>query len=202
MTNSTPLLIEFDEEKHVYRVGGKKVPAVSDILKSIGISKDFTMVDPFYRDRGIAVHKAIEFYLEGDLDESQLDSVCVPYIDGFKKWWGERPYNMGLSKELRLYSQKYNFAGTLDLVLWDDGKIVDYKCSKSPDPASELQGVLYQQLVLENYQKVLPFSVLQLPGDGLFMEIKHLEPQSDLLEAIMRLYNWKKGNVPKLSVVK
>lgn len=189
------IIPDFDPVKHVYRVNGKKVPGVTEVLKSIGITKEFSGVDPFYRDRGIASHAAIDLYLHDDLDETSLDPVCVPYLEGFKKWWVPQ----SCETELMLYSEKYGFAGTMDLVL-EDG-IYDYKCSKDPDKASDLQGLMYQWLVLENRGKYLPFEVLQLPGDGTCIPIPQSERGWDLLDAIMRLYQWKvKKRVSKLSV--
>lgn len=181
---------DFDEATHTYYVEGKKVPGVSDILKTVGISKDFAGVDPFYRERGIASHKAIEYLLAGVLDESSLDPVCVPYVDGFKKW---RELNQGTSlSEVRLYSPTHNYAGTLDLVVFGQG-VYDYKCSKDPDIAYEIQGLFYEWLVFENFDVKLPFSVIKLPGTGDYdMLPSTVSGQWTLLDSVMNLYRWRK----------
>lgn len=193
---------DFDEAKHIYRIGERRIPGVSEILKTIGIVKDFSGVDPFYRERGIACHRAIELYINGDLDEETLDPVCAPYLDGFKKWWTQQGViaSTPLATEARLYSQKFGFSGTIDLILGNT--IIDYKCSKSPDPASELQGLMYQWLAHENYDELMPFGVLQLPGDGTFVPIPGtINYQWDLLDGIIDLYKWKRSkHVPRMSV--
>jgi len=55
------------------------------MLKAEGLIDD-TWLDPSALERGTAVHEATQFYDEGDLDESTLDPVVVPYLDGWKKF--------------------------------------------------------------------------------------------------------------------
>lgn len=198
---------EFNEAKHQYFIDGQKVPGVNEILKSVGLTKDFAGVDTFYRERGIASHKAIEYFIHGELDEETIDPVCAPYLEGFKKWWATIPVerrkgeHSATATEVRLYSEQYGFAGTIDLVLADG--IWDYKCSKDPDKASELQGLMYEWLVFENFSHALPFNVLQLPGDGSYTPIESTESANwQLLDAVMRLYQWKVKNVRRLQMAR
>lgn len=186
--------LEFDEASHTYTVDGVVRPGITDILKKSGISKDYDGVDTFYRDRGTAVHLAVKFFLKGTLDESTLDPICVPYLEGFKAWLYSFPETTDLLKasEIPLYSQRLGFCGTLDLVF--NGFIFDMKCSKDPDPASEVQGAAQQILWEENFGVGLPFRVLQLPGDGTYNVINYAErvPASpNLWEGVMEVYRWK-----------
>jgi hypothetical protein len=172
----------FDPEKHEYWLGSKKIPGVSDILKTVGLSKDFTNVDPFYRERGIQGHKCIELFLKDDLDESSIDPILTPFFDGFKRYWdkfGTKPRAI----ELALYNE--NFAGTIDLVT---NAIVDWKFSKSHDKVAELQGEAYKILAIEP----MPFQVVQFPGDGSF-EVYDYGDGIDNWPHVMSLYRWKKG---------
>ena len=187
---SNPYKLEFNEAEHVYTVDGIVRPGITDILKKTGISKDYDGVDPFYRDRGIAVHLAIKFFLKGTLDESTLDPVCVPYLEGFKSWWTEAPLRRVQASEMPLYSERLGFCGTLDLVT--AGTILDMKCSKDPDPASEVQGAAQQVLWFDNFNFQLPFNVLQLPGDGTFKLIDYRQDHPiKLWESVMEVYKWK-----------
>lgn len=186
---------EFDKEKHVYYVDGQKVPGVSEILRGLGLSKEYGGVSPFYAERGTAVHKAIEYLLAGELDEDTLDPLLVPYINGFKAWWKDRVFpSLPPPTEVRLYSRRLNYAGTVDLLTLPD-EIWDYKCSKDPDPAFELQGLLYENLVLENFGVTAVFRVLQLPGENNFKVLENSESLNvPLLESIMSLWRWKTKN--------
>lgn len=178
--------LTFNPKTHSYFVDDKRVPGVSEILKTIGLSKSYVGVDPFYKERGIAVHRAIELYLQNNLDESSIDPILKPFFAGFLKYW-EKYGTQPIAIEKMLYSPLYGFAGTLDLVAH---KILDWKCSKSHDPVAEIQGMLYQQLWVENYDQILPFSVIQLPGDGTYQEFEY-ERNTDLLISVITLYQWK-----------
>jgi len=188
----------FDEEKHVYYIDDKKVPGVNEILKKVGITREYAGVDSFYRERGIAAHKAIEYLTNGELDEHSLDPILKPYVDGFKGWWSDELQSAPRISEPRLYSKKYGFCGTIDLIVGE--QIIDYKCSKDPDPASEIQGLFYQQLVYENYGQLFNFSILQFPGDGTHKVIPStINGRFDILEAVIKIYEWRiKKHVRKM----
>lgn len=189
LSNALPYKLEFDEANHLYTVDGVLRPGITDILKKSGISKDYDGVDPFYRDRGTAVHLAIKFFLKGTLDESTLDPVCAPYLEGFKKWWSTVEDLPLQASEKALYSPRLGFCGTLDLVIGD--VILDMKCSKDPDPASEVQGAAQQILWAENVGTMLPFRVLQLPGNGDFNIIEYEKTSPNLWDGVMEVYHWK-----------
>jgi hypothetical protein len=182
--------IVFDEASHTYYVDGKKKPGVNEILKAVGLSKDWTGVDSFYRDRGVAVHKAIDLYLRGTLDESSIDPFVAPYFRQFLEWQREQKDWGGIIlTERPFYSEIYDYCGTVDLIA--NGTIWDYKCSKSPDPVAELQGIGYRVLVLEVFGHDYPSKVLQLPGVGKAKVINY-DGGLDLWDAVMKLYNWRK----------
>lgn len=180
--------LTFLEESHTYFVDGKRVPGVSDILKQVGLQKEYFGTDTFYRDRGIATHAAIKLILEGKLDQSSVDPVCQPYIDGAMRFLDTLKTPIQ-AVEQQLYSSRLNFAGTLDLVAGDT--LYDWKCSKSPDPASELQGAAYSLLWGENYGLEIPFRVIKLPGDGTFKIIDYKTESPNLWDAVMEIWRWK-----------
>lgn len=181
--------LEFDEASHTYTVDGVVRPGITDILKKSGISKDYDGVDTFYRDRGIAVHLAVKFFLNGTLDESTLDPVCLPYLEGFERFWHQVKSSRFEGSEIPLFSPRLLFCGTLDLIV--NGTIYDMKCSKDPDPASEVQGAAQQVLWDENCGVELPFRVLQLPGDGTYKVIDYGPRSPNLWDGVMEVYRWK-----------
>lgn len=187
MLRSAPGLT-FEPVEHKYFHNGVELPSVSSILKVLGFTKDYSMVDPWYAARGTATHKAIELYLRGELDESSVDPSYRGHFEGFKLWWKDKDPNKILASELSLCSARLKFAGTLDLVYGET--IYDFKTSKNPDPVSELQGSGYQTLWGEYHGIDFPFRVLQLPGDGSFKEIDYRTQDPTLWESCMSLYRW------------
>jgi len=107
-------MLTFDRDAHEYRWNGKLVPNVTTILASAGPSP--------YRgrlplERGQAVHLAVLYSIEDDLDESTLPEIAVPYFAGFKKFMAETGFRPDVSRcERPMYNSKLGFAGTPDLI--------------------------------------------------------------------------------------
>lgn len=192
-------MLTFNAEGHKYWWNGKEVPSVSQILKTIGITRDYERVDEFYRQRGIYVHQAIMFHGKHTLDEATIDAENVlPYVRAFQKFESDEGYLVKES-EVPLYSQKYGFAGTIDQIaeFWDSGYlglgITDLKATEKSDKAADLQLCLYAVLFYERYQYWPAFRmVLELHGDGTPVPIFYKTDHEKLCKAIMELYNWKK----------
>src|ERR1035437_3351149 len=138
--------LRFDPEAHKYWIGKKRVPGVSEIMQKVGLTKNFDGVDPFYRDRGIATHKAIELYLKGILDPTSLDPAIKPQFEAFLQFWDKHMNEKILALEVPMVDQAATFAGTPDLIT--DAAIYDWKCSKAHDKVAELQGQAYKILGL------------------------------------------------------
>lgn len=180
--------LRFDEEKHEYFLGKKKVPSVTSILQKVGLSKDFSGIDLFYAERGKAVHLAIQYFLEGRLDESSLDLVIHPYFEGFKKYYAEN--NMGITRcEVRGIF-KEDFCGTIDCIT--EKEIIDWKCSKSHDKVAELQGEAYKWIESGGERDFLPFKVVQFNGEGGY-EVFDYGNKASHWPSVMDLYRWKVG---------
>lgn len=113
----TPALLQFDEEKHEYRLDGRVVPGVTTILKPIS-EAEYRSVDAATLDvaawRGRAVHKMIELDLRDDLDLDALSDDLQPFYTAWKGFQSLSGFEFRLS-EARVYSSAYDFAGTLDL---------------------------------------------------------------------------------------
>jgi|ERR1700761_63512 len=183
-------MLTFDPEKHHYFWNGKRVPGVNEIIKTVGLGRNYESVDSFYRDRGIATHKAIQLYLKGTLDESTLDPVIVPYFNQAKTCIDKNLKGTKYEAEVMKYSEFHEYAGTLDLVV--SHIIYDWKCTKSVDPIAEIQGALYKNII-SSQDGEYDFRVMQLDGtDGPVKEI-HYDASIDLAEAVLTLYRkWKK----------
>src|ERR1041384_2280356 len=90
-TTQSPSELRFDSEAHHYWIGKKRIPGVSEILQRVGLVKDYKGIDPYYRDRGIATHKAIELYLKGTLDIESLDPAVKPCFEAFMSYEMKHP---------------------------------------------------------------------------------------------------------------
>lgn len=198
-SNSEKLSLVFKPEDHSYWIGKKRIPSVSEILQKVGLTKDFKGIDPYYRDRGIATHKAIEFYLNGVLDETSLDPAVKPHFEAFRSYQAARPMGKILGIEKPLCDLSECFAGTPDLVT--EIAVYDWKCSKNHDKAAELQGQAYKNLIFLNWMRVgrslkipgnLPFIVVELHDDGSFEEFNY-GPDYEEWSSVMSLYRWKLG---------
>ncbi len=158
-------------------------PRVTEVLSALKLSKDYSSVDTFYRDRGTAVHRCIELDVKGILNEATVDEVCIPYLEGFRKFWAQlRPKAF----ETEVHLENDDYQGTIDLVA--EGRIWDYKCSKEHDKVCEIQGAAYKKLA----NNTLPITIVQLPGDGSF-ELFEYEAPIALWDATFLLWKWKKG---------
>lgn len=121
------------------------------------------------KDFGSALHNLIEVYLkkqpvDGLLEE--LPSLKKPFAD-FKKWEKENNLKV-LENEHIIWSEKYRYAGTLDLVATLNGGkklyIVDLKSSKAIYPEYLMQIAAYRAAYEERSgKKIDGVGILRLP---------------------------------------
>lgn len=142
----------FDEATHVYSMmpGSRHVPSVTQVLETTGMAPDLSFLDPYYRERGRAIHTAMALELMGKLDESTLDERIVPFIERGRRWL-EQLEVTPLVVEHRWCHTVLEYGGTLDLFC--DSKVgllfIDWK-STMFDPAYEIQlAGGYEPLLIE-----------------------------------------------------
>ena len=182
-------VLRFDPEKHQFWRGPKRIPGVSEILTKVGLSKDFKGVDPFYRDRGIATHKAIELYLQGILDPTSLDPAIRPQFEAFLGYWDKHMDEKIIALEKPM-ADNLEFAGIPDLVT--EKAVYDWKASKSHDRVADLQGQAYKHLVEKNLNQTLPFIVVELHDDST-SEVFDYGSKSNEWPSVLTLYRWRLG---------
>lgn len=106
--------ITFDEASHRYTLDGKAVPGVSEIIEA---AYDFRFVDAAAmekaRDLGKKVHKTVELFEQGTLDEKTLHPLLHKRLDGYKRFKDDYRY-VSVAQEEKVASRKYGFCGTLD----------------------------------------------------------------------------------------
>jgi hypothetical protein len=188
--------IDFDELNHVYLVDGVKTPSVTQILKAEGFI-DTGKYASGAASFGTAVHQMLEFYDQGELDDTALDDRLRPYQIAWMTFLGQTGYNVK-EIEIRLASA-LGYAGTIDRVLEKDGKlaICDIK-SGSKVAYHPLQVSAYSALYKEwNKLKTWPDRiVVYLNNEGKY-NVEHCTDLTHyaLWNSILSIHNWKKNNL-------
>lgn len=158
--------LTFDDKTQLYKFNGHPVPRVTGILEEFGLSEDYTK-DPWYRDRGQAIHDACALWATDELDIGGTSRFVMGYVRSLELFCAQHSFHVEHS-ELPLYSPTWRFAGRLDLKgkLSGSNTILDIKTGAIPDSA-DLQtaaySVLYQENFKENIERRL---VLRLNPDG------------------------------------
>ena len=138
--------IEFDAEKHIYRVNGEVVPSVSEILepltaKHYGEINELTL--RLAAERGTAVHEACE-----ELDygfEPEVLTEYTGYVDAYIAFLQDyRPEWYGI--EQMVYNPQEGYCGTIDRwgvlrgIAGEQKAIVDIKTTTTPTKANYITG--------------------------------------------------------------
>ena len=120
-------LVELDPETHRYAMGGAPMPGVSEIIGSLGLV-DISHYREWHRARGTAIHLALRFHLEGDLNWASLDPRIVGYVRSAIRFLEDAKV-MAEMVEQPLGSRVYRFCGTPDVVgmAFGDPAIIDWK---------------------------------------------------------------------------
>lgn len=196
--------IFLDEKTHIYYVNGEKKPAVSDVLKIV----DAIQLDgiPFEYlinagKRGTKIHSFTEDYDYGELDLGDEDFCkenqdVLNYLLAYEKFRIDNP-SLNLASEEKLYSEKLNLAGTVDLVCEINGKlsIVDKKSSKTiGNLRATLQLNFYRLMWNETKpQKVEMLYILQLSDNSNYRLIP-IDINEELALKYKEIYNEIKGD--------
>jgi hypothetical protein len=110
----------FDAQAHVYTVGGRVYPGITQVLRDVGLidTKHFT---PGAADRGTSAHEAIKLIEQGVMNPEDFEGDTRGYVDAwvdFKRV--SKPKILG--SEVPAYDAVYGYATHIDLVLEVAGK--------------------------------------------------------------------------------
>jgi hypothetical protein len=145
---------DFDEEEHVYRVDGRIVPSVTQIIELAGIGQSSATASGFEiseavmeaaAERGTIVHRAIELDSRGELDDDSLDEETASYVSAWREFVADTGF-VAVASELRFYERPNRYAGTIDLVgyIGDEPTVIDIKTgSVGLKPWHQLQLAAY-----------------------------------------------------------
>lgn len=191
--------LQFEPESHTYRLGGRVVPSVTQLLKPIG--PDFSMIpaDVLERKRqlGTAVHLACELDDDDDLDEAGLDQVLLPYVQAWRKFKAETGAVV-LVNEKQLGHDVLRYAGTVDRVVNVGAErwLVDLKTSADPHASYGVQLAGYEELLRHSARmQVEARATVHLRDDGTFRLHTFTNPNdAACFRALLSLNNWKESN--------
>lgn len=162
--------LRFDEESHVYTLGDRILPSVTEICAPIQAGKyavSSAVVD-YAAARGTRIHELCALY---DLDElpDEIEAECLPYLQAwvaFCRDW--RPAWERI--EWPVCSELNGYAGTCDRIGKIDGKrcVVDIKTAASLDRPAKV--ALCCQLAA--YRKLAAENGLTVDGDSLGVQLR------------------------------
>lgn len=137
--------LTFDEAKHQYLIDGVPVVSVTQVIRDV---LPGFQADPWYLERGRALHRATELHDLSTLDIATVDPTIKGRYVAWLTFLEHYPIKLiGIEKSLG--SSIYQYAGTIDRVFADDGGAVicDIKSSYSRQSVVQLGGYgwLWQQ---------------------------------------------------------
>lgn len=181
----------FDEKKHEYQFNGKVIPSITQTLTEAGII-DTTWMTDGGRERGKAVHAALHYLDEGDLDEATVDPQLWGYIQGWIAFVKDTGFKSEGIEEI-IYNPIYSYAGRYDRIgVLEKSRrscIIEIKTGK-PHPATALQ--LAGQLAClfnKNRERI----AVQLCEDGKYKVHKYdYDKDVDIFYGAVMLVHWKR----------
>jgi hypothetical protein len=182
--------LAFDAETHTYRLDGREVPSVTQVLRPL-YAQDARWWSDADREHGTAVHKATEAI---DRDEApSYPDEAESYVKAYALFLEElawKPTHI----EHQVSNRDYGYAGTVDRVfLTPKGPvIVDIKTSAKVIPWTALQLAGYALA----FGSALPVAyALQLKRDGTYRLHPYDTDQArQPWLAALALYKWRRAN--------
>lgn len=145
------------------------------MVKNPTLSESEALAAPYKKNeaaksKGLTVHSIVEAYKHSKtyIDEKVADDFRG-YAQAFYKWIEELNVTI-IEHERTVFSEKYQIAGTLDLLVGINGNnlltIVDVKTGKDIYAEAFLQTSAYRMILEENGIKTKETAVLLLQEDG------------------------------------
>lgn len=200
MENEDKDIISFDAEKHEYIVNGNVVPCVSDIIavygKEIEEGDDLENTMEAAAERGTVCHKVLEMLLGGR--EPEYPSAYEMYVDAIRLFLSEHTI-LPLAIETPIYSEKYGYAGTPDLLCYFDGvlSLLDYKFV-AQILKTKVKAQLNAYCKAYEEQDVYPDQLLaiQFLKDGTY-RVYPVKYDDEEIEVAVKLWNLKQKKHPR-----
>lgn len=189
----------FNEQDHTYKLNGVLIPSVSTLLDPL---YDFRFVSQENlekaRKKGKAIHRTIELYEKGTLDQDTLH----PFLASCLKQWIDFKQVMGYVasiSEHMVHSDQFGYAGTLDGggKMGDFEMLLDVKSGSKYEP-HKLQTMGYKIAAVE--RKILSESCkrgsIYIDHDSWDFEYHHDEGgDRAAFLSLLTIHKWRQKNV-------
>lgn len=207
MTAAAPVAIprsvlSFDEETHTYSASGRVVPSVTQVIKAAFGDLVWPWANEFALERGSKVHKALHYWILGDLDAKSLSPYIAGYVAAGIRFLTESGFEIArrgdeLATEVRMFSPAYDFAGTADLFGTVNRRraCVDFKTGE-PGWAAGPQTWAYTEMWQEETGEVIRDRyALRLSEDGTYQLIPYKDHRNDQADFLAALRVWQRRKV-------
>lgn len=141
----------YEDESHTYWQGKTRLLGVSEIIKAAGL-KSFDGIPEETleraRQRGKAVHDAIRYLIEGDLEWASVSPEIEPYVRAWECFQNDMGSSFAIVEhETPVYRSDIGAAVTPDLIFRINGDegILDFKTYK-PDAVTGVQTAGYKEI--------------------------------------------------------
>jgi len=147
--------------------------------------------DEIMKDAGLigtVVHSLIESFLKGEPIIEPTDPKVINCWQLFLNWWKESKYEV-VELEKKIYSKKWNYAGTFDVIVKDDKEnlvLIDFKTSNHLSFDYNLQVNAYKVAYEEETGlKIRKAMLVRLPKNESNLEIKFVPLTKDLFKSFI-----------------
>ncbi len=186
--------LQFDEATHTYRLNGRKVPSVTEVIRAVLAPSEYANVPAHVlqhaADRGTAVERMIELDLRDELDEGSLAPEIVPYWEA----WHQFPMRQAWREsECQFQGSVVNtdrgYAGTYDLFIPAERTLIDIKATAMLPHTVGAQTAAYADAIA--IDEPIRRYCLHVKPDG--CRLHPLTDKSDSADflAALRVYNWR-----------
>ena len=195
--------LAFDEATHTYRIGGRVVPSVTQVIREVLAPDEYAGIPLHVLDhaakRGRAVDRMIELDLAGELAPESLHPELLPYWRAWQAFpdraaWQDDPEwrSQGL-----VFSSARGYAGTYDLYLPSCEALVDIKATAQVPRTVGVQTAAYAgAMALDDLDKLHTGVVLKryclhvTPAGCRLIPLTDNSDSADFLAAL-RVYHWR-----------
>lgn len=189
--------VEFNAERHEYRVHGEIWPSVSGVIKRLNefdelVAKGFVSRQVLEAAAlfGQHVHAACHLDNLGQLDWEALDANLLPYVKAWRKWQIDFEAVI-VGSEVIVVSERYMYCGTLDVIARIKGKLelIDIKATALIPRTAGPQTAAYAEAYgMADIRR----RVVQLRGDGTYQSRRLGDFSQDWQNFVagLTLHNW------------
>lgn len=184
----------FDAESHVYRLGHRIVPSVTQVLSAVFPCDAPAGAMEAARERGNLVHEATEHYDRGRLDVDAVRDDVVPYVLAWIAFRRDTDIEILAIEEPMIHHAR-GYAGTPDrLARWRRKTAVcDIKATARIEPTTALQTAAYAELAATaRHLKIEQRFTVQLRPDATYRVQEWAEPTDlGVFLCALQIHQWK-----------